>query len=104
MSKYIGEGVCGSVMAIATITQTNEYLQTIQLVICIVSGLIGLALVLWKLLKTYKDARKDGKITAEEQEKIDAEKQEAFDKGYELGKQMIELVEKVKNKQDKRGD
>ena len=103
MNNYVGEGICGSVMAIATITQTNEYLQTIQLVICIVSGLIGLALVLWKLLKTYKEAKKDGKITAEEKEKIDAEKQEAFDKGYELGKQMIELVDKVRNK-DKRGE
>lgn len=104
MSKYIGEGVCGSIMAIATITQTNEYLQTIQLVICIVSGLIGLALVLWKLLKTYKDAKKDGKITEDEQKNIENIEKDAFDRGYKLGKQMIELVEKVRNEQDKRGE
>lgn len=95
-SKYIGEGTCGALMAVSTIAQTNEFLQTIQLVICIVAGIVGIILTLWRLIKMYKQAKADGTITNEERAEMAAEV-------LDLTEQIKELTEKInesKNKED----
>lgn len=97
-NNYVGEGICGVVMAIATVLQTNEWLQNIQIVICIIAGILGIILTLWKLIKMYQIAKKDGKIDEEE-------KQELIDQGMELGEQIKEVVtmisENTKDKEQK---
>ena len=97
-NNYVGEGICGIVMALATVLQTNEWLQNIQIVICIIAGILGIILTLWKLIKMYQIAKKDGKIDNEE-------KQELIDQGMELGEQIEDLVnlvsEKTKDKEQK---
>ena len=97
-NNYVGESICGAVMAIATVLQTNELLQNIQIVICIIAGILGIILTLWKLIKMYQIAKKDGKIDEEE-------KQELIDQGTELGEQIEDFVnlvsEKTKNKEQK---
>ena len=95
-SKYIGEGACGTLMAISTIAQTNEFLQTIQLVICIIAGIIGIILTLWRLLKMYKQATSDGKITNEERAEMAAEVLDLTEQIKDLTKQINES----KNKED----
>lgn len=89
-SKYIGESVCGTVMAVSTVAQTNEFLQTIQLVICIVAGIVGIILTLWRLIKMYKQAKSDGKITNEERAEMAAEV-------LNLTEQIKDLTQKVKD-------
>lgn len=97
-NNYVGEGICGAVMAIATVLQTNEWLQNIQIVICIIAGILGIILTAWKLIKMYQLAKKDGKIDEEE-------KQELIDQGTELGEQIKDVVtmisEKTKDKEQK---
>ena len=97
-NNYVGEGICGVVMTIATVLQTNELLQNIQIVICIIAGVLGIILTLWKLIKMYQIAKKDGKITEEE-------KQALTDQGMELGEQIKDVVtmisEKTKDKEQK---
>ena len=97
-NNYVGEGICGIVMALATVLQTNEWLQNIQIVICIIAGILGIVLTLWKLIKMYQIAKKDGKIDNEE-------KQELVNQGMELGEQIEDLVnlvsEKTKDKEQK---
>ena len=97
-NNYVGEGICGIVMALATVLQTNEWLQNIQIVICIIAGILGIVLTLWKLIKMYQIAKRDGKIDEEE-------KQELVDQGMELGEQIEDLVnlvsEKTKDKEQK---
>ena len=97
-NNYVGEGICGAVMAIATVLQTNEWLQNIQIVICIIAGVLGIILTLWKLIKMYQLAKKDGKIDEEE-------KQELINQGTELGEQIEDFVnlvsEKTKDKEQK---
>lgn len=88
MKNYVGEGVCGAVMAVSTALQTNEWLQNIQIIICIIAGILGIILTLWRLIKMYKLAKKDGKITEEE-------RKELIDQGIELGKQIKDIVEVV---------
>lgn len=97
-NNYVGEGICGVVMTIATVLQTNELLQNIQIVVCIIAGVLGIILTLWKLIKMYQLAKKDGKIDEEE-------KQELIDQGTELGEQIKDVVtmisEKTKDKEQK---
>ena len=97
-NNYVGEGICGVVMALATVLQTNEWLQNIQIVICIIAGILGIVLTLWKLIKMYQIAKKDGKIDKEE-------KQELVNQGMELGEQIEDFVnlvsEKTKDKEQK---
>ena len=97
-NNYVGEGICGAVMAVATVLQTNEWLQNIQIVICIIAGILGIVLTAWKLIKMYQLAKKDGKIDKEE-------KQELIDQGMELGEQIEDVVtmisEKTKDKEQK---
>lgn len=94
MTKYTGEVACGAIMAVTTAIQTNEYLQTIQLIVCIVAGILGIALTLWRLIKMYKQAKADGKITNEERAEIAEEV-------VKLNEQIKELTELAnKNKED----
>ena len=97
-NNYVGEGICGIVMALATVLQTNELLQNIQIVICIIAGVLGIILTLWKLIKMYQIAKKDGKIDNEEKQKL-------IDQGVELGEQIEDFVnlvsEKTKDKEQK---
>ena len=96
--NYVGEGICGTLMAVSTILQTNEWLQNIQIVICIIAGILGIILTAWKLIKMYQLAKKDGKITKEE-------RKELIDQGIELGKQVKDIVttvsEEIKDKEKK---
>lgn len=87
-NNYVGEGICGTIMTVSTILQTNELLQNIQIVICIIAGILGIVLTTWKLIKMYQLAKKDGKITEEE-------RQELINQGIELGKQVKNIVEVV---------
>ena len=97
-NNYVGEGICGAVMAVTTVLQTSEWLQNIQIVICIIAGILGIVLTAWKLIKMYQLAKKDGKIDKEE-------KQELVDQGMELGEQIEDFVnlvsEKTKDKEQK---
>ena len=96
--NYIGEAVCGAVMAVTTAIQTNEYLQTIQIVVCIIAGVIGIILTLWRLLVMYKKAKADGKITNEERAEMAAEV-------VKLNEQIKELTELANNnKEDTKDD
>ena len=98
MNKYTGEVACGAIMAVTTAVQTNEYLQTIQLIVCIVAGILGIALTLWRLIKMYKQAKADGKITNEERAEMAAEV-------VKLNDQIKELTELAnKNKEDAKDD
>ena len=97
-NNYVGEGICGAVMAVTTVLQTSEWLQNVQIVICIIAGILGIILTAWKLIKMYQIAKKDGKIDKEE-------KQELVDQGMELGEQIEDFVnlvsEKTKDKEQK---
>lgn len=94
MTKYTGEVACGAIMAVTTAIQTNEYLQSIQLVICIIAGVLGIILTLWRLIVMYKKAKADGKITNEER----AEMAEEVVKLNEQIKELTELANK--NRED----
>ena len=98
MKNYAGEATCGALMAVSTAMQTNEWLQNIQIVICIIAGILGIILTVWRLVKMYQLAKKDGKITAEE-------RQELINEGIELGKQIKDVVttvsEEIKDKEQK---
>ena len=63
--KEFAGGVIGtSLSAVGTALQVNEVLQTISLIITILGGLVSLVLI--PLLNWYRNAKKDGKIDAEE--------------------------------------
>ena len=93
MTKYTGEVACGAIMAVTTAIQTNEYLQTIQLIVCIVAGVLGIALTLWRLIKMYKQAKADGKITNEE-------RAEMAEEVVKLNEQIKELTELANNNKE----
>ena len=93
-NNYSGEAVCGGLMALSTVAQTNEILQTIQIIICIVAASIGLLLTVFKFYNTYKAAKKDGQITEEE-------KQDLINQGIEIGKQIKDIVDLVTDEKDK---
>ena len=67
-SSSIIQTICG-------ITQTNEVFQRIQIIVAIISGVMaGIyygAKFLIKLIKWFKKAKKDGKITIEELDELD---------------------------------
>lgn len=61
---FIGGGIGTALSAVGTGLQTNEVLQTISLVITILGGLI--TFIIMPLITWYKNAKKDGKIDADE--------------------------------------
>lgn len=62
--EYLLGGVGVTLGAVGTATQLNEMLQTISLVVTIVGALISFVVV--PLLNWYRNAKKDGKISADE--------------------------------------
>ena len=64
--ELIGGSIGTALSAVGTGLQTNDILQTISLIITIVGGLITFIIV--PLVTWYKNAKKDGKIDAEELE------------------------------------
>ena len=58
----------GAIEAVVTIAQTNEVLQTIQIIISCVAGAFAIAYTIWKWHKkaTSKDSPGGEKITKEE--------------------------------------
>lgn len=64
-AKEFTGGIIGtSLSALGTAMQVNELLQTISLVVTIVGALISFVVV--PLLNWYRNAKKDGKISADE--------------------------------------
>jgi ABC-type Fe3+-siderophore transport system permease subunit len=63
-SEMIAGGVGATLGVIGTITQTNEILQTISLIITIIGAIISMIIV--PLISWYQKAKKDGKITSDE--------------------------------------
>ena len=64
-NETIVPSVLNTVAAVSTITQTNELLQIIQIIITCFAAAVSLAYTLWKW---YKKAKADGKIDKKEQE------------------------------------
>lgn len=80
MKNYIAECLNG-IQYFAVVFQTNEVLQTIQLVLSIATTLIILFFKLWAW---FKKSSEDGKITADEVEdglKIVEEAKDEIEKG-----------------------
>ena len=65
-NELIGGSIGTALCAVGTGLQTNDVLQTISLIITIVGGLITFIIV--PLVTWYKNAKKDGKIDADELE------------------------------------
>lgn len=68
-------GSSAMIQTICGITQTNEVFQRIQIIVAIISGVMaGLyyaSKFLIKLVKWFKKAKKDGKITVDELDELD---------------------------------
>lgn len=70
--------VVNALMYAGVTLQTNEAMQTIQLILSIVTSAVIIAFKLWKW---WKEASKDGKITADEiDEAVDILEDERKDK------------------------
>ena len=71
---WIVIGSSAMIQTICGITQTNEVFQRIQIIVAIISGVMaGIyygSKFLIKLIKWFKKAKKDGKITMEELDDI----------------------------------
>lgn len=68
-------GSSAMIQTICGITQTNELFQRIQIIVGIISGVMAAlyygSKFLIKLVKWFKKAKKDGKITDEELDELD---------------------------------
>lgn len=73
-----GVGIGGTALeSLLAVAQTNEILQTIQIILAIITFLVTIGYTLWKW---YKNAKKDGKITKDEVEDLVDEIKEEVDK------------------------
>lgn len=100
MQNYVPESVTGGLCILSTISQANESLQTIQIIICIITGVITLGLTIWRLIKTYKEAKKDGKIDEEEKKKLEEMKQAIYEEAAKLAEEYGKLKEDLEEKKD----
>lgn len=98
--KYLGEGICGGVMAISTIAQTNEYLQMIQIIICCVAAAIGLALTVFKFIVAYRKAKKDGIIDEKEKQELVQLGQQILEDTKNVSEQINKIKENTKDDRD----
>ena len=63
-----GVGIGGTALeSVLAVAQTNEILQTIQIILAIITFLVTIGYTIWKW---YKNAKKDGKITKDEVEDL----------------------------------
>ena len=63
-----GVGIGGTALeTVLAVSQTNEILQTIQIILAIITFLVTIGYTIWKW---YKNAKKDGKITKDEVEDL----------------------------------
>lgn len=62
MKNYFAEILNGA-QYVAVVAQTDNVLQIVQLVLACVSSVVIIAFKLWAW---YKEAKKDGKVTADE--------------------------------------
>lgn len=73
-----GVGIGGTALeTVLAVSQTNEILQTIQIILAIITFLVTIGYTIWKW---YKNAKKDGKITKDEVEDLVDEIKEEVDK------------------------
>lgn len=100
MEKYLPESLSGCLCILSTIAQTNEHLRTIQLIICIITGIITLVLTAWRLIKTYKEAKKDGVIDPEERKKLEEMKKALYEEAGKLAQEYGKLKEDLEEKKD----
>ena len=74
-TDFIVIGSSAMIQTICGITQTNEVFQRIQIIVGIISGVMaGIyygSKFLIKLVKWFKKAKKDGKITIDELDELD---------------------------------
>lgn len=63
-NELIAGGIGTGLAVLGTATQLNEVLQTISLIITILGALVSFVVV--PLLSWHRNAKKDGKITADE--------------------------------------
>ena len=90
-----------SIAAISTATQTNEGLQTIQLIVTIcaaavtfITGIVGLVL---RIVAWYKKAKSDGKIDESEWEELGGIVKDGLDEGKTN-------LDKINNQIKKKGE
>lgn len=95
MKDEIIIGLTGESAAIvSTATQTNQYLQTIQLIISIIGGvLVIVSTCVVPLIKWYKKSKEDGKIDGEE-----------IKEGKNLFLKLIEAIKNFFKNIKKKGD
>ena len=90
MEKELITGAVGtSLSAIGTVTQTNDILQTVSLVITIIGAVISMIIV--PVLSWYMKAKKDGKITIDEAKE-----------GIDTLKEGVKQVQQVKDTEEKK--
>lgn len=77
-NELIAGGVGTGLAVLGTATQLNEVLQTISLIITILGALVSFVVV--PVLSWYRNAKKDGKITADELTEAAETLQEGLDK------------------------
>lgn len=68
LKTFISATLGATLGAVGTVTQTNETLETISLVITIIGAIVSF--IVCPLLSWYNKAKKDGKIESEEIEEL----------------------------------
>lgn len=69
MKQEILLGGAGTTLSvIGTVTQFNEILQTVSLIITIIGAIVSIVIV--PIISWYREAKKDGKITKDEVEDL----------------------------------
>lgn len=92
MKNELIAGAIGTGLGITgTVTQTNETLEMISLIVTICGALVSFVIV--PLLNWYKSAKKDGKITLEEWKDAADQVKDGLDKFNDKRKE----IEKGKN-------
>lgn len=90
MNKELITGAVGTcVSAIGTVTQTNDILQTVSIVITIIGAVISMIIV--PVLSWYLKAKSDGKITTDEAKE-----------GLDTLKEGVNKVKEIKDTEEKK--
>ena len=78
LKTFISATLGATLGAVGTVTQTNETLETISLVITIIGAIVSF--IVCPLLSWYNKAKKDGKITIGELQEVAEELKDGLDK------------------------